>query len=268
MQEVDRLGWAATTAFRVGEWAIGIRSNTLEVDALLRSALVAHVLDGIVAPRNYSIAIHTDDQRGVRPLDGVWWQYSKLHQSWSAHRVVRSLLGYLGDHVDRSAAAVRLPAVTLLGPGGAIVADRSLANDKVRLLPLLRRLDLQIVDSRWAEIDDTGELVVSPLRLQVDHRVLRDLADNDRRRATGPNLAVAPGRYPVRSWLLRPSVSGSSPTKGKALTKLVIQASDVPPGGGQRTLDALARSVERASIGAVWASDLGAVESALRQISG
>ena len=267
MQEVDRLGWAATTAFRVGPWAIGVRSNTLELDAVLRGALASHVLDGVEAPRNYSIAVHTDGEGSIRPLDAVWWQFGMMHQSRSAERVIRALFGYLGDHLEPGDELVRVAGVTLVGPGGAVVADASLGNRRSRLLPVLRKLQVQVVDSRWATIDDTGELVMGPPPLDVDEGALGSLPSGSRRAPSGPDLPVAPGRYPVRGWLVRPSVSGQPPSKAQTLSELVAKRTEIPSGQGERTLHALARSIQGAKIESFRPADLHVVESMLREIT-
>ena len=265
MQEVDRLGWAATTAFRVGEWAIGVRSNTLELDALLRTALAAHVLDGVEAPRNYSIAVHADHQRGVRPLHSLWHEYSLLARSRSPGRVVRALLGYLGDHVDARPSFVRVPAVTMIGPSGAVVADPSLRNHRPRLTRLVRTFALQVADSRTADIDDSGELVVSPSPLHVDESAL-DSSEMGGPRAD-PDLPPATGRYPIRGWLLRTPPTAPEPSKARALSMVMSRAVGATDIGGQRTIDALARSVENARVRGFWSSDLAPIEAGLGEIS-
>lgn len=230
------------------------------------------MLDGVEAPANYSVAVH-DDHRGVRSLDGLWWQYTKLHQSRAPVRVVRALFGYLADHVDPPEGSVRVAAVALVGPGGAVVADRSLANHRLRLLPFVRKLGLQVVDSRWAHIDDGGALVVQPPPFQIDDAAIERLVAAEPRRKTGPELAVAPGRYPVRAWLIRPTVWAAGaptapvPSKAAALIGAVNQAAAVPAGAGQRALDALARSIAGADLESFRPSDFIALEALLSEIT-
>src|SRR5260221_13471486 len=53
IETLDDLDWVASSTFRVGEWALGVRSSSLATDAALRRVLAAHLLD-VEAPPNFS----------------------------------------------------------------------------------------------------------------------------------------------------------------------------------------------------------------------
>src|SRR5580704_11051642 len=91
LDALDDLGWPAASTFRVGAWALGVRSSNTETDDLLRRVLASHVVD-IDAPANFS-ALMADD--GARTFHFLYRASDALVRTRVAGRVVRTLIAHL-----------------------------------------------------------------------------------------------------------------------------------------------------------------------------
>ena len=112
LDALDDLRWVAASTFRVGAWALGVRSSNGAIDDLLRRVLAAHVLD-IDAPANFS-ALMADDR--ARSFHFLYRASDALVRTRVAGRVVRTLISHLSTFVDSPRSAIRLDATASTWP--------------------------------------------------------------------------------------------------------------------------------------------------------
>src|SRR4051812_25171856 len=114
--------WEAASTFLVGEWALGVRSSTAELDTELRRILAAHVID-FDAPANFSALVSrgADDEQ-VRGFHFLYRASDSIVRTRSPRRIVRTLLHYLSDFAEPAVAMPRLGAVGLVADGRAVIA--------------------------------------------------------------------------------------------------------------------------------------------------
>jgi len=209
MNALDRLVWAGTATFEIGEFHVGVRCNDTSFAHVLFDVLAAHRVEGVDAPPNYSVKIADDDRRGFHLL----YRSSALAvRTRDPRRLVAAVCRYLASHAPYDPELFVLAGVVVVGRHGAVIAPSGLR----QMLPTVeRRLDargLRVVDAPWVLLDPAARAVVVPEHgLAVDDRALEMLPLPAREEPP-----VAPGRYPVVGWAL----SGDVPlTRAQAVAQ-------------------------------------------------
>ncbi len=193
--------WAASSTFRVGAYAFGVRSSTAEMDAALRAVLAAHVLDGVAAPANYSMLLAERHGRGPEPLHLLYRGHAPVVRSRSPRRLVEGLVANLGRWgARRRDDVLQVEALALVGPTGAVLAPPRLRADLARLPRRLARAGIVAADGPVVTVDpETAELVVEEPEVRVDGAALAAV-DAGPGRAGDREESVAPGRYRLSGW--------------------------------------------------------------------
>lgn len=245
----------------MGDWHLGVRSNTREADAILRELLRAHLAPDVSAPPNYSLwlAERNGDRRGVRELHMLFRSWRKVTRARSTGRAVRALLHHLESHLPApdDALAVRAHAL-LTARHEAVLVPWGLGMEDDHE-PRLRRFGVNVVDSPRATIDlVSGEMLVRPSRLEVDEQVLAEVDAGDgstpRRREW-----VAPGAYPIKAWLLPAAGDGGQFSTASAVAAAVGLVTNASTLGGRAMLEGLARTLRTARAVPVRSADPQAV---------
>jgi hypothetical protein len=200
IESLDDLHWDAASTFLVGEWALGVRSSTAELDADLRRILAAHVID-FDAPDNFSALVSRgDDDQQVRGFHFLYRASDSLVRPRSPRRIVHALLHHLSDFAAPSPARPRLAAVGLVANGRAVIAPERIRAELPNVESRLNDAGVAVVDAPVLHLDPDGAcLVVPEPALTIDHDAL---AEFERRHppARGEIEPVAPGRYPLAAW--------------------------------------------------------------------
>jgi thiol-disulfide isomerase/thioredoxin len=220
--------WAATSAYAIGEFHIGVRADSLATDELLARAFAPYRLDaGTEAPDNYSVVLADQSKSGSRSLNLLLAGSSTIVRSRSAKRVLNGLANYLSTLVEPEDNG----ALLKVGCVGAVIGGEGLLLPSVvkqwlePLQPRLTRQGIQLVDTPYAVIDpDSVELVVPAPSIVADPGVLSELAEPSLGRSELP--AVEPGRYPLRAWALAHNAD-RPPSRGQNVAAAVSAVFDV-----------------------------------------
>lgn len=200
MQKLDRLGWAASSTFRIGEWHIGVRSKTFEADELVRRFLSSYLTEGIEAPANFSVVLRTPGDEQTT-LSKLYRDHSTVVRSpRRPSRVLKGLAEHLSEYLDLNPKdLLKLRMAALVRDGEAILVPASIVVWMDTLVPRLNGRGAQLLDAPFAMVDPTrGELVVLPPPLDVDETIVQ-LLDAQADPGVGSEPPpVLPGRYPVR----------------------------------------------------------------------
>ncbi len=246
---IDHLAWVAKSTFRVGEWALGVRSASAAADRALRAVLAAHLVD-LDAPANFSVVLTDRHESGApRPLNFLYRSSAPVVRTRRPDRVLNALLAHLSGFAAPPAARhdaglLRIDGAAFVAGGRAIVAPAMLREALEPIESGLNRAGVQVVDEPFLLIDpQAARLVVPEPHVQLDAdartRFERQFA------ATGREPApLGPGRYPLLAWafVTGPEMIGRLPAAqgiGAALRQ-VVNAGDL---GAQASLDAMVRRV-------------------------
>ncbi|GEM_PF-5174768 len=246
---MDRLGWAASSTFRVGQWHLGVRSNSAETDALVRDLLRSYLveeLDGIEPPANYSVVLHAGNGqgRGTRGLNLLYRSSLAVVRSRSPLRVLRALSTYLSSHELADSGREGLLVIDAM----AIVGQRAVLlpsflrsyGEPGKLEGRLRRSRVTLVDAPVALVDpEAGELIVPCCDLErADEAVFAQAA-----RLGPPSDGAPAGRYALAAWGLMAGDEGPRRpmTRGRAVALGVRDVSGPRGTVGTSSLTRLSR---------------------------
>jgi hypothetical protein len=232
--------WAGVAAFALGEFHVGIRYNNEETAALLDRLFPDARVEDPKVQDNYSVALYPPASGTARELNLLVRSGLQLVRSRAAARVLRALLGHLSaDLYDPDPALLQADGLAVVdGEGEAVVLPSVLRNMWSVVAPRLGPLGLQVVDRPSISID-TGkaQLVVHEPVVPHDAAVLEGVDVGVRLGSELP--AVAPGRYPLRVWVVATEERPAGPlSQAAAVAQSVGLVTRVP--GLQRVLDQLA----------------------------
>jgi thiol-disulfide isomerase/thioredoxin len=256
--------WTANATYRIGDYHVGIRTDSAAADAVVAGLLAAYRADDDPSvPANYSLVLGGDgDRKGGRSrakeLCLLLWGNATVVRSRSARRVLLGLANHLAELVpppELTDATVATTALALVRDGEALLVPGGLTGRLEQLQPRLARSGLQIVDVPRPRVDLVAGALVVPSPLAVDAAVLDALDDGVALgRAELPR--VEPGRYPLRAWASwalpeQPEENGASRTYGGAtpsratlvsqmLMQLVVEPPKLP-----ELVDAVAALLDR-----------------------
>jgi len=246
---IGRLGWPASSVLHVGNWLVGVRSNSEAADALLRRVFASNVVDGVEIPACYYSVIvgpTVPAAAGVTRLSVLFRSRLRVTRTPSARRVVRALAAHLSSHLgDRPAPGLlRLDAIAAVGEAGGVLFPAA-----ARRLPGqpgfergLARLGLRLVDGYYVDLDPhTGEVVVGPPAVSVDESALGHLGVGPE----GPDDGVGPGRYPLAVWAVAGRTGTGPPSKAAVAAAGLLGVVDRDPEEAQQTLEMVAALAAR-----------------------
>jgi hypothetical protein len=190
---MSRLVWATTTAIRVGDLHIGVRSATPDIRDALESALALHVVDNTAAPASHAIHAPSDLPTGARPLYRVFEECSPVFVTPSLDRAVAVLAGYLADYLppeETPTTTVHLDAAAVIRAEGAILIPWQVPYLQPASEQRLRHVEAKVLERRHVRVDTTTREVDVPASVLVEGGPL------------GRTGSVTPGgRYPIRGWV-------------------------------------------------------------------
>jgi hypothetical protein len=234
-------GWACERTLRVGQWFVGLRTDSPEVATLLDEAAGEHLRPGVGAPPHYCLVTAGPLPGTQRPGGGdgrpplepgvlVRGPFGVLEQATTVE-LLAALDAYLGTHATlprRPLLALR--GVVALVDGRAVLTEP--ATDDLFVLARLRRslaasgVHLShtfgaLVDPETAEVVVPGGLLAGlpdgsvggPFALGRD-----GVAEGGGANAAATEVVVAKGvpagRYPLAGWVLSRKEEGGEPVVG------------------------------------------------------
>lgn len=198
--------WAATAVYRLGEYHVGLRSNSKQTEAVL-DALFPERVDDPAAGHSYSIVLHDPAQRRSSPvsrLNLLVQGGEELVRSRTRGRILRALLARLTDDIvgfDATSGRIRVRATAATFDGAGVLLPDGLVRFR-GFEPRFARAGITLADTPHPEIDlRTAELVIPELAVEHRPEVLVDYADISSLGSEQP--CVAPGRYQLAAWYLQ-----------------------------------------------------------------
>ena len=241
MGKVGRLVQAAKCAFRIGDYHVGVRSNSGAVIEEVASLLASHVVEDPTVPANYSIYEPGPTLEGARPMYRVYEGCSRILLTPSLFRAVVATVGELEQFLPEKAlpaGLLRLRAVALIDRDAAVLAPYWLPRRFSALELPLRRRGIRMVSAASVLVDaERGDLLVQSLRLAPGGPTgaAGDLSLSD----VDP---AQPGRRPILGWCFGTDGRASSDlTRARAVARGLMATSERVP--DVRSLDLLAQLV-------------------------
>lgn len=241
---LDNRPWEPPTTLQVGPYHIGVRANDAALDAMVRQAFGAAVVDDGEANANFSLLLAEAPDHSRAAGFHLLYRNSNIQvRTRDPYRMVRGLASHLASlRVDNLDGLLAVQATAFVGDGGAIIGPELLNDQRPNIERRLRMRGLRFVDVPWVFIDrSTMELVVPDSALPIDWSAFDDLASLA---SVRPDPPVEPGRYPITGWTFTTG-DGSSITRGQALA---TTARGTFSGGTlslQETLDAVGELMSR-----------------------
>jgi hypothetical protein len=260
---LDDLDWATTTTFRIGEWAIGVRSSSLEMDAVLRRVLGAHVVD-VDAPANFS-ALMADGE--TRTFNFLYRASDALVRTRAGGRLLRTLIAHLSEFAEPPAPAIQLNAAALIADGGAIVVPDGLRAEMAGIETRLNVAGLQVVDAPTLGLEADGHIVVPEPAISVDAAALAEY-DLDSGPLGRELPAVLPGRYPITAWAFVTGEPGAGPVgRAQGIAAAAQQVRNAATVGAQHALEVVAAALADAPMSGIWWDESGQLVKRLRTLA-
>jgi hypothetical protein len=226
--------WEGVAAYSVGEYRVGIRADTAASDDILARALAGYRLGpDTTAPPNYSVTLAGEGGRGPHRLNLLQAGTVIVARSRSPRRILRALAGHLSCLFDPEPGLVRISAIGAVRKGRGVLLPAAAIGWLDRIQSPLARLGFLLVDQPFTHLDVMrAEMVVPSPTVGMAEAVLATLPDPPAR-SSEPG-SVAPGRYPLRAWLLPERVWGKEPLSparaaAAALGTVVGEPSDLAP---------------------------------------
>lgn len=210
--------WAATTAFAVGDYHVGVRMDSAATNETLGRILEPLRLpEGTRAPDNFSVILGGSGGRGTKELSLLLRGDETVVRSRSSRRVVRALISHLSSLLAPDDGLLRTFNLAMLVDGEAVMLPAEARDWIEQLQPRLARLGVRLSDQPLAGIDlERLELVVPEPALSVNQAALEELAEPALGRSELP--AIEPGRYRLRSWGINTHEDQESVSRAHALS--------------------------------------------------
>lgn len=241
MGKVGRLVQAAKFAFRIGDYHVGVRSNSVPIVEEVASFLAPHVVEDLTVPANYSIYEPGPTVEGARPMYRVYEGCSRILLTPSLSRAVIATVGQLEQFLPEDAVPdghLRLRVVALIDREAAVLVPHWLPRRFPSLELPLRRRGIRILSTASVLVDaERGDLLVQSLRLAPSGPTgaAGDLSLSD----VDP---AQPGRRPILGWCFGTDGRASSGlTRARAVVRGLMATSERVP--DVRSLDLLAQFV-------------------------
>jgi hypothetical protein len=228
---------------RAGGWDLGVRSGSVEIDALLRSLLGDRCRDDLDPPDNYSISAESASDGATTALPTFFVGHKAVLRTRSVPMLVTGLLANLATHEQTGQDGLLwLEATALLrADNRAVLAAPAHRRWVVDRLRSLWRVNLRYHPVQQVALDiATGELVIGDLdadpavagMLRADRQVAESL--------------VPAGRYPIAGWAVVGGDSGQAITGAEGVLRTFSLVTNLDTIGAQQTLDTLGAVFARA----------------------
>ncbi|MGH2572525.1 MAG: PqqD family peptide modification chaperone [Actinomycetota bacterium] len=239
--------WAATSAYAVGEYHIGVRADSVATDELIGRIFAAHRLPaGTEAPENYSIVLSERSKGGARGLNLLLRGNTTIVRSRSARRVLLALASQMSSVLEPEEGLLRSANVGALVGDAAVLLPSVVLQWLEEMQPRLTRLGVRLVDEPYASIDpELLELVVPEPRVQLDELALAAVEEPKPSRSELPR--VKPGRYPLRAWTLWESAEPEAELTRARAVAASLSSVFIGPDAFDSVLPQLGRVLERVS---------------------
>lgn len=261
---LDDLGWAASSTFRVGEWALGVRSSNVEVDDVLRRVLAAHLV-AVDAPANFSLLMA--DER-ARTFHFLYRASDALVRTRVAGRVLRTLIAHLSTFADPSSSVIRLDAAAVIVGDRAIVVPESLRAELGSIETRLNLAGMTVVDAPTLHLEPESASVIVPepaLTVDTDALAEYERAQHSPARELAP---AQPGRYPIAAWALVTGPDRVGPVgRAQGVAAAARQVANAAELGAQPTLEAVADALREVPVAGLWWFDSGGLVGQLRDLA-
>jgi len=209
--------WAATVAYAVGDYHIGVRADSEATDEILANVFSEFRLPaGTRVPENYSVVLGGGTGK-TRELNLLMMGDETLVRSRSPRRVVAALVAHLSAYAEPEDALFRtIDVAALIGDRAVLLPD--VTREWIdQTQPRLARLGIPLSDQPYSAIDTTTlELVVPEPTLHINRAALDELPGLTTTRSELP--PIEPGRYPLAAWSVDSDEETENPTRAQALS--------------------------------------------------
>ena len=239
--------WGVTSAYAIGEFHVGIRTDSLGTDDLLARAFGSYRLpDSTPAPDNFSVVLGENSGTGAKALNLLLAADTTVLRSRSPGRILRALSARLSALLEGdSEGLLRTTNVAVLVGDQAVLLPPIALYWMDYLQARLARLGVRLSDEPHALVDpDKCELVIPEPRIEIAPAVLAKLGTPSPSRSELPPLE--PGRYPLGVWTFEeePSRHSATPTLANAVAAVLPAVSGSPELLGE-LIAAVARILEK-----------------------
>lgn len=239
----------ASSTIRVGDYHVGVRSRTTAADRLVRELFAAHLVDDPDAPPNFSLQLAPAAAPGVvaQPLHRLFDGHAEVARHRDPRRVLRALVGYLSRFAPPDPDVVRLRAMAMCGPGGAVLLPDAWRRRAAQAERRLRREGTWVVDGPHVWLDvRTGQLLV-PEPVRVNLAAMEAVSEV----AAAPLRPLPPpptGPRPLRGWLVDVPADAPPPTRAATLVAAMRRVRNIDVVGGRRAFEVLAGCLESVAV--------------------
>lgn len=218
---------------------MGVRSNTEELDRVLRRLLSDHVVTDVEAPPNYAARVEPPGD-GARALHTFYRSHSRVLSTPRPARLGTALLAHLAAHLPRPADTLWLGLAAVTDGRAAAVLMVGSPRDRATLEPHLRRSGLQLLDEPALTIDPSEPAILLGADLSVDVGALDELDELADAPPSDP-LPPITGRLPLAGWLVRSDGDGDLPSRAATAARVLARAHNARDLGGRAAVDHVGR---------------------------
>jgi hypothetical protein len=198
----------AKSALRVADFQVGVRSNSRNLDRVLKSVLREHVVDDPAVPPNFSLVEGETRLRGSRPAYGVQYRCAGVFSTVSLPRAVAVLIGLI-DQVampsEHPTDVLELDAVALVGVQGAVLAPWTLRYRRPGAESRLFRDGIRVLERSSVHVDiNRRAVMVTAPRLTLNDTGTDPLVPA----GSVVSEMTPPGAYPISAWLFHAAGAG------------------------------------------------------------
>lgn len=220
----------------MGDFHIGVRSNTLDGDATMRRLLADHLVDDPSAPANYSL-LSPEPGEGRRGIYRLYKGSTAIARARTEGRLLSALVEVLAGHLEGKNHLVPINVRPFLKGGEVILVPRETVSLLDSIEPRLRRLGVECLVHVKPKLDpSTGSVVLNEEALPIRREVLEGL--------DGDSGALFPrnGRFRVRDWIFFGADPDGDATLSPAVavSRALGTVRSIPEHGSQRVVDGFA----------------------------
>lgn len=193
--------WASTVALDIGDYRVGVRTDSIRTEQLLARAFGAYLMEDGTPAANFSVVLGGGQAEDSKALSLLLAADNTVVRSRSPRRVMRALQARLSGLLDTTdgEGLIRTLNVAALAGDQALLLPPAAIRWIEYLQPRLARLGVRLSDEPRALVDPMkGELVIPEPAIQAAPDVLAELGEVPSSRSELPPMD--PGRYPLVAW--------------------------------------------------------------------
>lgn len=197
MEQVDRLGWAATVPLRAGDRVIGVRTSSRGAEHLVRAAFADRIVPGTEPPPNYSLVLAPRVTGVSQDLHVLYATYQVRVRTRSVARAMEALWHELEARDQRARGVFPLiDACVVVNDGSSHLLPSFWRRGVEAAHRRWQREGFVLVDRPWFAIDiDRATISIPPPAVWIDADTVAELELEDRMEAR-----PAPGELAIGSW--------------------------------------------------------------------